>query len=100
MAFLAVTMFDSLAAVNPLLVMPSIFKMPLEYLLTIFLCGGALAVYVVGQKFLPLVMPGFVAAVLSNFVWLYLLVVEMRLLGVLYRARSVELGWFRRPLSA
>ena len=40
-------------------------------------------------RFLPL-LPG----ILMNFVGLYLLVVEMRILGLLYQNKKVELDWF------
>src|SRR5262249_26343154 len=40
MAFLAVAMLDSLTAANPLQVIPSIFKVPLEYLVA----GGVLCI--------------------------------------------------------
>ncbi len=96
MAFLAVAMFDSVAAVNPLLVIPSILKVPLEYLLTLLLFGSAFAVRWAGNQVLPQVMPRLLAGVVSGFIGLYLLTVQVRILGLLYRSRRSALGWFRR----
>ncbi len=33
---------------------------------------------------------------LSSAIWLYLLTVQVRLLGVMYYARREKLGWFSR----
>lgn len=97
MAFLAVSMFDSVAAVNPLLVVPSIAKIPLAYLLTIALLGGVLAAQWAGDKALAAVLPvPLLPAIISRFIGLYLLTVEMRILGLLYLANKARLGWFNR----
>jgi hypothetical protein len=100
MAFLAVSMYDTMFALNPLLVMPAISKIPREYLLATSLFAVVLAVGWVGVKFLPTVLPGIVASVVSNFLLLYLLTAEMRILGVMYRCRSAELGWFPQRILA
>jgi hypothetical protein len=107
MAFLAVAMKDSVMAANPLVVIPSIFKAPLEYLVTVVL----LAV-VFGTRFTG----DFVVALLSSqtyatrsmaelfmtfgvrafwaFASVYLLTVNMRILGLLYVTKKEKLGWF------
>jgi hypothetical protein len=95
MAFLAVTMFDSLWALNPLLVLPSILRVPREYFVALLLLA-VVAGLQWGQQAMALVMPGFLAAVISDFAGLYLLAVEMRILGLLYRANSARLGWFQQ----
>ncbi|HWI56866.1 MAG TPA: FHA domain-containing protein [Bacillota bacterium] len=100
MAFLAVALFDSLAAVNPLLVVPSMVKVPGEYLLSLAVFAAVLAVRWMGEALLPLAMPRIVAAVVSSFAGLYLLIVEVRILGLLYRLRKDQLGWFtHRPAT-
>lgn len=96
MAFLGVAMFDSVAAVNPLLVVPSILKVPLEYVVTLLLFGAVFAVRWAGNQAMPMVMPKLVAAIISGFVGLYLLTVQVRILGLLYRSRKSALGWFKR----
>jgi hypothetical protein len=96
MSWLAVTMFDSVAAVNPMVVVPSIIKIPLEYFLTVVLFGAVLWVRRLGQAELAelLVVP-VLPAVLSSFISLYLLTVEMRILGLLYFLNKGKLGWFK-----
>ena len=96
MAFLAVAMFDSVGALNPLLVIPAIFRVLRHYCLTVLMLAAILVLrWVVLERlaahtrFLPL-LPG----ILMNFVGLYLLVVEMRILGLLYQNKKVELDWF------
>ena len=97
MAFLAVSMFDSVAAVNPLLVIPSILRIPLQYLLTVLLLGGVLALRWAGEAFLENLLPiPILAGIVLGFAGLYLLTVEMRILGLLYLANKDRLGWFNR----
>ncbi|HEV2207481.1 MAG TPA: FHA domain-containing protein [Verrucomicrobiae bacterium] len=97
MAFLAAAMFDSVAALNPLLVVPSIAKIPGQYLLTVAVFGAVLAAKWLGDDFLPqAISVPVVPSVISTFVGLYLLMVEARVLGLLYRVNKEELGWFGR----
>jgi hypothetical protein len=98
MAFTAVAMFDSLAAVNPLLIIPSILKIPKEYALTIVLFVFILILRWLAVKVLPefLGVPYILPAIISNFFGLYLLAVLMRILGLLCRKNKDELGWLSR----
>jgi hypothetical protein len=109
MAFLAVATLDSIAALNPLVVIPSIFKAPLEYLVTLiflFFASGvrfggnfALAVAVpeqwstrsMGELFLLIV-----GNVVLSFVSMYLLVVNTRVLGLIFVTKREKLGWLHR----
>jgi hypothetical protein len=97
MAFLAVSMFDSVGAVNPLLVVPAIVRIPLHYLVTVLLLGGVLAARWAGGYLLPMVLPvPIVPTLVAGLIGLYLLTVEMRILGLLYLTHKEELGWFKR----
>jgi hypothetical protein len=97
MALLAVSVFDSVAAVNPLLVIPSILRIPLQYLLTVLLLGGVLALRWTGEAFLENLLPiPILVRIVFGFAGLYLLTVEMRILGLLYLANKDRLGWFNR----
>ena len=97
MAYLAVSLFDSLAAVNPLLIIPSILRIPLQYLLTVLLLAGVLALRWEGTAFLENLLPiPILPSVVLGFAGLYLLTVEMRILGLLYLANKDRLGWFNR----
>jgi hypothetical protein len=95
MAFLAVVMFDSLAALNPLLVIPSISRVPGSYLFTVVLLAAVLAAKWCGDYFLPKLIPiPIVPFVLSTLVGLYLLMVNARVLGLLYLVNKDRLAWF------
>jgi len=97
MAFLAVTMYSSIMAVNPLLVIPSIFRVRWAYLVTAALTVSVLLVKWSGSVLLArLVSVPVIFPVLGNFLSLYLLTVLMRMLGLLYLTKKAELGWFNR----
>lgn len=96
MAFMAVAMFDSIGAVNPVLIVPSILRIPLAYLFTVALFAVILLARWFGEVLLPRVLPvPILPSLLSEFLGLYFLAVEVRILGLLYRFRKSELGWFR-----
>jgi len=109
MALLAVAMKDSVAAANPLVVVPAILKVPGAYLVTVILMAG-----VVGARFagaivmtvmtggavmthdMSVLLMGFAFRALWSFVVVYLLTINMRLLGILYVTKRDRLGWFSR----
>ncbi len=106
MAFLAVAIKDNVMASNPLVVIPSILRVPLEYLVTTILVAG-----VFGVRWLGDAVSGTMAAralrtdsisemlllfglrILWAFVSVYLLTVTMRILGLLYLTKREKLGW-------
>lgn len=97
MAFLAVAMFDSAAGVNPLLVVPSIGRVFGRYVVACVVLGLVVAAHqgltLVLEWVSPVpLVPGVIASMLS----LYFLLVESRLLGLLYWTSSRTLGWFER----
>ena len=95
MAFLALSMLDSIGAVNPVLVVVAISKMPGKYLVTILVFAAVMVVRATSRTYLPRFLPiPFVPGVLSSFVGLYLLTVLARILGLLYRDNKAKLGWF------
>jgi hypothetical protein len=109
MAFLSVAMLDSVAAANPLQVIPSIFKVPLEYVTTLFLLAVVLGIRASGTIVLPYLFPRglsthsipklfafFGASAFWGIASLYLLIVAMRILGLLYFTRREKLGWLSR----
>jgi FHA domain len=95
MAFTAVAMYDSLSALNPLLIVPSIMKIPKEYALTIALFVVILTLRWLAVRVLPEVLGVnfMLPAVISDFFGLYLLAVLMRILGLLYLTKKDELNW-------
>jgi len=109
MALLAVAMKDSALAGNPLVVLPAIVKAPLEYVVTVILLAIVIIIERGGEMALVAMFPRgmlthsvaklfemFGARMLWNFVALYLLAVNMRILGLLYVAKKRKLGWFER----
>lgn len=109
MAFLAVAMLDTVMAANPLQVIPSIFKAPLEYVATLILLGTVFGVRALGDLALPMVFPrgllthsipkmaAYLAAeALWALVCLYLLTVGMHILGLLYVTKKDKFGWLAR----
>ena len=108
MALLAVAMKDTPIAANPLIVLPAILKAPLEYLVAVILMGMVVAMRYGGKYVLDLIFGPhsltthsmgelfaiFGARSLWQFVAVYLLAVNMRILGLLYVAKKDRLGWF------
>jgi hypothetical protein len=96
MALLAVTMLDTILAANPLLVLPSILRVPLEYLLVLVLFAVIFAVRIGGALAARFIYVPVLSELVVSFVGLYFLTVQMRLLGLMYYARRDKLGWFNR----
>jgi hypothetical protein len=107
MALLAVAMKDTPMAANPLIVIPGIFKAPAEYAVTVVLMAIVLGMRYGGQMLVDIIFANsfmthsmaellamFAARALWAFVAVYLLAVNMRLLGILYVTKKQELGWF------
>jgi len=96
MAFLAFAMFDSLNGLNPLIVLPSILKAPLQYLTILIL----IAAMIVGRHLLGAMCVGLsigwkIACLFPlEVVAFYSLIVSARLLALLYRSKAAGLGWF------
>jgi pSer/pThr/pTyr-binding forkhead associated (FHA) protein len=94
MALLAVTIYDSVAALNPLLIVLSIVRVPLEYaatcLVVALLCVGlGLASHELREAAQVPVLSNIVA----EFFALYTFTVVMRVAGLLYYTKRDRLGW-------
>ncbi len=106
MAFLAVAMKDNVMASNPLVVVPSILRVPLEYLVTAILVVGMFGVRFLGDRIsgemavqafetrsMSEMLMLFCLRALWAFLSVYLLTVTMRILGLLYLTKRDRLGW-------
>lgn len=105
MAFLAVAMKDNVMASNPLVVIPSILRVPLEYLVTAVLAVGLFGLRWLGDLVTGMMagpfdaetMGGLFASMAARAVWalvsVYLLTVTVRILGLLYLTKRDRLGW-------
>jgi hypothetical protein len=106
MAFLAVAIKDNVMAANPLVVVPSIVRVPLEYLVAAILLAGLFGIRWMGDALSSgmaheslmttsmtemFLMFGFRA--IWAFISVYLLTVTMRILGLLYLTKRDRLGW-------
>jgi hypothetical protein len=107
MAFLAVAMKDSVMAANPMLVVPTIFRMPLEYLVASLLLMCVFGVRVAGgllsgmagsvslsTRDMSVLFMALGGQAVWAFISVYLLTVSMRILGLLYIAKKDRFGWF------
>jgi hypothetical protein len=107
MAFLAVAMKDSVMAANPLVVVPAILKVPLEYLVTAILLTCVFLVRMLGDAMSSVSeqvgyhtrdMSVLFMTIGVRAVWsllsVYLLTVGMRILGLLYATKKEKFGWF------
>ncbi len=92
MGMLALAMTPRFAALNPLIIIPSIFKVGRGYLLAIAALVAVMVVRLVVQKVLG-AFPA-VGALLVTTASLYFLVVQARVVGLLYRVYEDDLGWF------
>lgn len=93
MAVAIVAIVNSFAALNPVLAVRSILRVPLEYLAVLV----TLAVVVVVREVVEYSLEGrlvLVGELLQNVVGFYFLMVQMRVLGVMYKANEEKLGWF------
>ena len=98
MALLAVAVSDNFVALSPHIVVPSLFRVFLPYtvaflmLATLFalrLAGGWVAHLIPLEAFFWKLL----ATVIMGLVSLYLLTVNMRVLGLLFRSYRARLGW-------
>jgi hypothetical protein len=94
MAILTVCLADGLAGLNPIIIFSGIGKVPLPYLA---ICGIFLVIIALmhGSRIL-LELTGIpvLPTVISTFISLYGITVEMRLLGLLYFTNKSKLAWF------
>jgi hypothetical protein len=98
MALLAVAITDNIIAVSPHVVLRSIARVFVPYLVTFVMLAALIGIRW-GAAFAAGSIPNqpfairIVIALLMSFVSLYLLTVEMRLLGLLFRKYRPQLGW-------
>ena len=106
MAFLAVAMKDNVMAANPLVVVPSILRVPLQYLVTVIVFVSIFGIQQLGNlvaagaktvTFTTTDMSVLFIAIGFRMIWslvsIYLLTVNMRIMGLLYATQKEKLGW-------
>ncbi len=93
MALLAVAVTDNFLALSPHVVVPSIARIMLPYFSACAVLGVLVTIRFGVAWLMGLVPVPFVPSIIDGFVSLYLLVVEMRILGFLFRSYRERLGW-------
>jgi hypothetical protein len=106
MALLSVTVFDSVMAANPLLVVPSILKVIIQYVATLTLLAAAFGFRYGASVLIDKLFPeswttesmaqliGLIGMLLlTSSVTVYLLMVGIHLLGLVYVTKKDSLGW-------
>ncbi len=92
MSLLAISLFDSLKALNPVTIIGAIAKIPLRYLQA---CVLFFLVYYMNtslDKYLRVIPV--LGVVIMFFFSFYMTMVAMRILGLIYLANAKKLGWF------
>ena len=93
MALLGVAMAGSISGVNPLVLVPTVLRIPVQYLAACLILGFCVASAMFLDGLLLRVGIPLLPKLLSGFVSLYLLVVETRVLGLLYYSNREQLRW-------
>ena len=94
MALLALAMYDNVLAMNPMLVLLSIVRVPMEYAAACLVLGLLALGSITASRWLPAhVAVPILAPVAAEFLYLYTLTVIMRVAGLLYYARKDRLHW-------
>ncbi len=93
MALLGVCLTENFLMASPHVVIPAMLKVPVEYVTA---CAALAAVVALRWFGVPAVesQVSFFGGIVAEFLALYCLVFEMRVLGVLYYTRQRRLGWF------
>jgi hypothetical protein len=93
MALLAVALYESIAGLNPILVVRSIFRVGPSYFTALLIMAW---IYFLGWLSMIYVLPyvPMFGGVLSGGVLMYMLMAEMRILGLIYRYHEDRIDWF------
>ncbi len=93
MELLAVSLMESVAGLNPIVVVSSIFRVGAPYLVA---CLMMVLVFVLGVLTFQYIFPHVpvLGGVLAPGLIMYLLMAQMRILGLIYRYHEDRLGWF------
>jgi len=94
MSLLAAGLLDSVGAISPTVVIPSILRIPGEYTVTVLLLGFLVALNAgIQLGFSHLTSVPFVPETLTGLFAFYLITVDVRILGVMYHSNRRQLGW-------
>lgn len=93
MGLLAVAQGDAVNSLNPLFVISSIFKVPVDYSIAVVVLFIVILFSSIAERILVLPIP-VIGSTTNKFLSFYFLILEMRILGLLYNANKNRLSWF------
>ena len=96
MALLALAMFDSIVSANPMVVIPAMIRVPVEYLVVLVITAVILVVRIAERVLVDFIPVAVLPELITAAVVLYFLTVQGRMLGLMYYAKRHKLGWFNR----
>jgi hypothetical protein len=94
MGLMAVAVYDSADGLSPAIVIPAMFRTRMGYLVTCIVLLFLFLVRTIASVFISNIPVAIVPRVLEGIVSFYFLIVQMRILGLLFRAYADRLKWF------
>ena len=94
MAWLAISMHDTIVGLSPHVVIPSIMRIPGHYIIIVVELMVLVAINIGLDYALEKLNIPFLGTLLSSFFGIYVWLVICRLLGSLYFLNRNRLGWF------
>ena len=93
MGLIAVALWETRTALNPILIITSIIRVMPFYVVAAFAGVSVFAISIVISRYVNLPIP-IIGPVVSGAVSLYFLMVEMRICGLIYWCHEEKLAWF------
>ena len=93
MSVLSTALHTTVRGANPVMVLVAIFRIPFQYLMTVFFTGGLLVATVLASLLVPSIT--FITGPILWFFLFYTMTAMMAALGNLYYRNRRTLGWFR-----
>jgi len=94
MAVLGVALNETFGMVSPVVVIPAILRVPVEYGAACLVLAIIVGIEAATDRFLVEQLP-ILGWLLGHWLSLYVIVAQMRVLGVLYYTQQEKIGWFR-----
>ncbi len=93
MSLIAMSMFQTLTSLNPFLILRSIIKIPLDYFIACIVLLLIVGLRIITDKIFVGTIP-FLGGLLAYLLFLYFLMLEARILGLIYYSNKNKLNWF------
>jgi hypothetical protein len=95
MAWLAISLHESIAGLSPHFVIPSILRIPGQYFVIFLEIVALVAIHIGLETLLEKTRIPIVGTLVSSFLAIYFTIVVCRLLGILYFLNRERLAWFK-----